>query len=167
MLFGQFQIYTTASVTCQMYLHIKIIAYCICMVHNQVMILSFRHKGLQLLFENDNRSKVPAQDAQKLKHILVVLNRVAKPEDMRFPDFGCICLKVNLKAFGEGQCKEIKYIFSYSSSGYLCSGAIQKSSSMFKLFLSEITCVKIQNKPCKGQNHTNAMRWHFGTILRY
>ena len=66
------------------------------------MILSLRYKGLQLLFENDNRSKHPAQDAQKLKHILVVLNRAAKPEDMRLPGFRLHLLKGKLKGFWGG-----------------------------------------------------------------
>ena len=69
------------------------------MVYNHVMILSFRHKGLQFLFEHDSRSKVPAQDAQKLKRILLILNRAAKPEDMRLPGFRLHPLKGKLKGF--------------------------------------------------------------------
>jgi proteic killer suppression protein len=51
------------------------------------MIESFRHKGLQRLFEKADRSKVSAQDVQKLEHILAVLNHAKKPEDMGLPGF--------------------------------------------------------------------------------
>ena len=68
------------------------------------MILSFRHKGLQFPFEHDNRSKVSAQDAQKLKRILFILNRAAKPDDMRLPGFRLHPLKGKLKSFWGRYC---------------------------------------------------------------
>ncbi len=63
------------------------------------MIQSFQHKGLQRLFEKDDRSKVSAQDVQKLEHILAVLNRISKPEDMGLPGFRLHPLKGKLKGF--------------------------------------------------------------------
>ncbi len=63
------------------------------------MIQSFRHKGLQRLFEKDDRSKVSAQDVQKFEHILAVLNRISKPEDMDLPGFRLHPLKGKLKGF--------------------------------------------------------------------
>lgn len=63
------------------------------------MIQSFRHKGLQRLFERADRSKVSAQDVRKLEHILAVLNRAAKPEDMDLPGFRLHPLKGRMKGF--------------------------------------------------------------------
>lgn len=51
------------------------------------MIQSFKHKGLKLLFEKDNHSKVSAQDVQKLENILAILQRASKPDDMALPGF--------------------------------------------------------------------------------
>jgi len=51
------------------------------------MMLSFQHKGLQRLFEKAGRSKIMAQDVQRLEHILAVLNHATKPEDMSLPGF--------------------------------------------------------------------------------
>ncbi len=63
------------------------------------MIQGFRHKGLQRLFEKNDRSKVSAQDVQKLEHILAVLNRIVKPEDMNLPGFHLHSLKGRMKSF--------------------------------------------------------------------
>ena len=63
------------------------------------MILSFKHKGLQRLFEKDDVSKVPSQDMQKLKRILFLLNRVSKPKDMDLPGYRLHPLKGSLKGF--------------------------------------------------------------------
>ncbi len=63
------------------------------------MIQSFRHKGLQRLFEKADRSKVSAQDVKKLEHILAVLNHATKPEDMGLPGFHLHPLKGRMKGF--------------------------------------------------------------------
>ena len=63
------------------------------------MIQSFRHKGLQRLFERADLSKVSAQDVQKLEHILAVLNRATKPVDMDLPGFRLHPLKGRMKGF--------------------------------------------------------------------
>jgi toxin HigB-1 len=63
------------------------------------VIQSFRHKGLKRLFENDDRSKVNAQDADKLARILARLNRSRVPEDMAAPGFRLHPLKGELKGF--------------------------------------------------------------------
>ena len=44
-------------------------------------------KTNQLLFEQDDRSKVSLQHVKKLEHILIALNRAGKPEHMAFPGF--------------------------------------------------------------------------------
>jgi len=63
------------------------------------VIQSFRHKGLQHLFERDDRKKVSAHDVQKLEHILAVLNRATKPDDVGLPGFHLHPLKGRLKGF--------------------------------------------------------------------
>jgi proteic killer suppression protein len=63
------------------------------------MIRSFRHKGLRRLFEDDDRSKVDAQDADKLARILARLHRSRVPQDMAAPGFRLHPLKGQLKGF--------------------------------------------------------------------
>lgn len=72
---------------------------CIYILYTCIMIQGFRHKGLQLLFEKDDRSKVSVCDVQKIKHILAVLNRATKPDDMGLPGFRLHPLKGRLKGF--------------------------------------------------------------------
>ncbi len=63
------------------------------------MIRSFRHKGLKQLFEQDDRSKVAPQDADKIARILARLNRSRVPEDMASPGFRLHPLKGDRKGF--------------------------------------------------------------------
>lgn len=63
------------------------------------MIQSFRHKGLKRLFEQDDRSKLDAQDVEKLARILARLNRSRVPQDMAVPGFRLHPLKGTLKGF--------------------------------------------------------------------
>lgn len=63
------------------------------------MILNFRHKGLRRLFEYDDRSKLDAQDADKIARILARLNQSRGPQDMAVPGFRLHPLKGNLKSF--------------------------------------------------------------------
>lgn len=63
------------------------------------MIRSFRHKGVKRLFEQDDRSKVPAQDADKISRILARLNRSRVPQDMAAPGFQLHPLKGDRKGF--------------------------------------------------------------------
>lgn len=58
---------------------------------------SFRYKGLKRLFEDDDRSKVNAQDADKLRRILARLNQSRVPADMNAPGFGLHPLTGELK----------------------------------------------------------------------
>ena len=51
------------------------------------MTVSFRHKGLKLLFDDDDRRKVRAAQADKVKRVLAILNRAAEPDDMALPGF--------------------------------------------------------------------------------
>jgi toxin HigB-1 len=51
------------------------------------MIESFRHKGLKLLFEDDDRSKVSAEHVGRLRLILSALDAAGRPDDMDQPTF--------------------------------------------------------------------------------
>ena len=63
------------------------------------MIQSFRHKGLRKLFEDDNRSKLSAQDVDKIARILARLSAANIPEDVDAPGFKLHRLKGDLKGF--------------------------------------------------------------------
>jgi len=63
------------------------------------MIQSFRHKGLRKLFEDDNRSKLSAQDVDKIARVLARLSAANVPEDVDAPGFKLHRLKGDLKGF--------------------------------------------------------------------
>ena len=63
------------------------------------MIQSFRHKGLRKLFEDDDRSKLSAQDVDKIARILARLSAANVPEDIDAPGFKLHRLKGDLKGF--------------------------------------------------------------------
>lgn len=61
------------------------------------MIESFRHKGLQLLFEEDEGRKVKADQVNRLRLILSALNVATSAEDMNQPTFRLHPLKGSRK----------------------------------------------------------------------
>ena len=63
------------------------------------MIQSYRHKGLRKLFEDDNRSKLSAQDVDKIARVLARLSAANVPEDVDAPGFKLHRLKGDLKGF--------------------------------------------------------------------
>jgi proteic killer suppression protein len=63
------------------------------------MIESFRHKGLRLLFEDDDRSKVKADQAARIRLILAALDAATRIEDMNQPTFRLHPLKGEFKGF--------------------------------------------------------------------
>lgn len=63
------------------------------------MIRSFRHKGLKLLFEEDDRRKVQAAQADKISRILAFLDRATGPDDMALPGYWLHPLKGDLAGF--------------------------------------------------------------------
>jgi proteic killer suppression protein len=63
------------------------------------MILSFRHKDLKRLFEEGDRSKVPAAQADKIERILARLAEASEPENMDLPGFKLHRLKHDLAGF--------------------------------------------------------------------
>jgi proteic killer suppression protein len=52
------------------------------------MIESFRHKGLALLFHEDDASKVRPDLAERCRRRLAALADAARPEDVNLPGFG-------------------------------------------------------------------------------
>ncbi len=63
------------------------------------MIVSFRHKGLKLLFEKDDASKLSAEHANRLRLILSALDAADTIEDMDQPAFRLHPLKGDLKGY--------------------------------------------------------------------
>jgi len=61
------------------------------------MIRNFRHTGLRRLFEDDDRSKVNAQDVDTLRRILARLNRSRVPNDLAAPGFRLHPMKGDLR----------------------------------------------------------------------
>ncbi len=63
------------------------------------MIGSFRHKGLEQLFEDDNSKGVNAEHVRKLRHILALLDAAPGVSDLDLPTFRLHSLKGDLKGF--------------------------------------------------------------------
>ncbi len=60
------------------------------------MIVSFRHKGLKLLYEKGDRRRVPAEYAGKVERILARLDEATEPANMGLPGFRLHPLKGDL-----------------------------------------------------------------------
>ncbi len=86
------------------------------------MILSFRHKGLKLLFEKGDRRKVQSEYADKIERILARLEESSTVDNMDIPGFRLHQLRENLAGrwavsvsgnwwvvfrFGEGHASEV------------------------------------------------------------
>ena len=63
------------------------------------MIVSFRHKGLKLLYEKADRRRLSAEYADKVERILARLDEAARPENMDLPGFRLHPLKGDLSSF--------------------------------------------------------------------
>jgi len=50
-----------------------------------MMIVSFKHKGLELFFSQSNYKGIPAQFASRVERILDRLDAAKSPEDMNLP----------------------------------------------------------------------------------
>ena len=61
------------------------------------MIRSFRHKRLKRLFEKGEAKGIRADQLEKIEHILFVLSRARKPEDVNLPGFHLHSLKGEMK----------------------------------------------------------------------
>ena len=63
------------------------------------MIASFKHRGLKRLYERGDRSKVPAEYADKLENILFALDTAFVVDALGLPGFRLHPLKGDLKGF--------------------------------------------------------------------
>ncbi len=63
------------------------------------MIVGFRHRGLKRLYERGDRSKVSAEDAEKLENILFALDNAEAIEALNLPGFRLHPLKGDLRGF--------------------------------------------------------------------
>ncbi|TDS11793.1 type II toxin-antitoxin system RelE/ParE family toxin [Sphingobacterium paludis] len=63
------------------------------------MIQTFRHKGLKLFWEKDDKSKLPANHISKIRLILTLLNAAKVAEDVNFPGSDFHGLKGDLAGF--------------------------------------------------------------------
>lgn len=63
------------------------------------VIQSFRHRGLQRLYERGDASRLNADHVQRLRLILTLLDAAIKPSDMNFPGSGFHALRGNLSGF--------------------------------------------------------------------
>jgi proteic killer suppression protein len=89
------------------------------------MILSFRHKGLKRLYEDDDPRGVAAEHLTKLRNILARLDAASSIEDMNLPGFNLHMLKGSLQGlmavtvranwrvifrFSDGHAYEVDYL---------------------------------------------------------
>ena len=63
------------------------------------MILGFRHKGLERLFEKGDPSRVPPALTAKVERVLARLDEAAGPGDMSIPGFGLHPLRGDLAGY--------------------------------------------------------------------
>jgi proteic killer suppression protein len=63
------------------------------------MILSFRHKGLELYAKKGDRSKLPQTLVRKIKLVLTRLDAISEAEEMNQPGYSFHSLKGDLKGF--------------------------------------------------------------------
>jgi len=64
----------------------RLVACCAtCYIHS--VIIAFRHKGLKRLYEQGDRSKLPADMIDKIETILAALDAAAVPEHLDRPSF--------------------------------------------------------------------------------
>ena len=61
------------------------------------MIRSFRHKGLKRLFEDDDRSRLPADMAVRIGRMLAALENASQIEELDLPAYRFHALKGDLK----------------------------------------------------------------------
>ncbi|EDQ7409392.1 type II toxin-antitoxin system RelE/ParE family toxin [Salmonella enterica subsp. diarizonae serovar 16:z10:e,n,x,z15] len=61
------------------------------------MIISFRHKGLELFYKTENTKGIQAEHAPKLKRILSLLEVASSPADVKVPSFKLHQLKGDMK----------------------------------------------------------------------
>jgi toxin HigB-1 len=63
------------------------------------MIVSFRHKGLKRLYEEDDRSKLPAEMIVRIEDIVFILDNARDLKTIDRPTYKLHALKGDLKSF--------------------------------------------------------------------
>ncbi len=63
------------------------------------MIVSFRHKGLKLLYEKGDRRRLPQEYAGKIERVLARLDEATAPINMGLPGFRLHPLKGDLAGY--------------------------------------------------------------------
>jgi toxin HigB-1 len=63
------------------------------------MIISFRHKGLKRLYEDDDRSKLPADMVERIRDILIILDELRDLKSIDRPTYRLHALKGDLRMF--------------------------------------------------------------------
>jgi proteic killer suppression protein len=63
------------------------------------MIVSFRHKGLKLLYEKNDRSRLRPDIAVKTERFFTALDQAKEPADVDLPGFGLHALRGDRKGF--------------------------------------------------------------------
>jgi toxin HigB-1 len=63
------------------------------------VIVSFRHKGLKLLYEKGDRRRVSAEHVGKMERILARLDEAKEPGNMNLPGFRLHPLKGDLAGY--------------------------------------------------------------------
>jgi proteic killer suppression protein len=63
------------------------------------MIASIRHKGLKLLWEKNDGSRLPAEQVKKIRYVLTLLHGAERVEDLNYPGARLHHLKGDLKGF--------------------------------------------------------------------
>ena len=63
------------------------------------MILGFRHRCLERLFEKDDRRRRSPELIAKIKRVLARLDEASGPEDMNLPGFGLHSLNGDLAGY--------------------------------------------------------------------
>ncbi|MDE0332771.1 MAG: type II toxin-antitoxin system RelE/ParE family toxin [Nitrospinae bacterium] len=78
------------------------------------MIIHFRHKGLQLLYERGNRRRVPSEYVDKIERILARLDRATIPAHMNLPGYRLHPLRGELAGFwGVNVFRNWRIVFRY------------------------------------------------------
>ncbi len=82
------------------------------------MIESIKHKGLTLLWEKDNTSKLPAVQIFKIRMILTLLDNAVNVQDMNFPGSDLHPLKGDLAGFWSVKVNgNFRLIFRFENEG--------------------------------------------------
>lgn len=63
------------------------------------MIVSFKHRGLRMLFENDDRRRLSAVQVDKIKRVLARLDEATDIKHMALPGFSLHPLKGDFTGF--------------------------------------------------------------------